>query len=181
MAAGSTIAVIVETNDNQGVTSVNLIVDSADRQSRVQSPYNFEVEVLTDVRDIRLDATAFDSLTVVAAADAPPSIEIICPQGVSGLPQTNDEGEGEQESGQETSPAASAGGAVTEGETITITAQASDNGSAALMEFAVNGQAQTVITTLPYTIQYMVLNTPDAAAPLPLSPLTTWVRPPEIR
>ena len=179
VTTGNTVIIAAEAEDNVGITSVAFTADGASLGTDSEAPYTatFNVPLATETSSITIEATATDeagnsassSVTVQVFADPPPSVTITSPVIGSGSSEDAEaESEGETETQDQTQPETTQGLTLNEGQTITISANATDNGSVVSVAFAVNGQTQGTVISPPYSIQYTVPNTPTATAPLPL-------------
>ena len=179
VATASTITIAAEAEDNVGITSVAFTADGAPLGTDSEAPYTatFNVPMATETGSITVEAIATDeagnsassSVTVQVFSDPPPSVTITSPVSGSGSSEDAEvEAEGETEAPDPVQPSQPQGVTINEGQTITISANATDNVSVVSVAFSVNGQTQGTVTSPPYNIQYSVPNTPAATAPLPL-------------
>jgi hypothetical protein len=133
---GQTLTVEAEATDNVGVRDVVFDVNGA-LQTNTTAPYSATFPIPLGTRDLTIQATARDTLgqttrvlrTVPVMPDPPPTVVITSP------------GEG---------------ATVVEGSTLTIAADATDNVSVQSVLFTINGAAQPLETTPPFSLQFTV-------------------------
>ena len=135
---GSTVTVIAEATDNVGVTAVAFSVNGESRATVLQAPYQLEVVVPDGRTSLDIEATARDAagntasdaifFSVNLARPAPPTVSITSPTGPT----------------------------ATEGETIVLAADASDEGEVVSVVFTVNGTDLDPIAAPPYSVDYTV-------------------------
>ena len=181
---GSAFVISAEAKDDTGIASVTFIVNGLRQVELTAPPYSMEITVPADAVSLGVEAVAID-LDGNRATDAvkvrvldgnpPPRVKITSPKGQSTTAGRSDQDSEDNRSDDDDSEddtrevRSERGIVIIEGETITISAEASDNGSVASVGFTVNGQALATLTAPPYTLQYTVPATPSAAAPLPLT------------
>jgi len=169
VAAGASITITAEAEDNVGVVSVAFTVDGTLRITVTEAPYSATLAVPFGAggSSIKIGAEAVDetgnratdAVSVQVVQDPPPTVKITSPVVGPGSR------EGGGDNGQEGAPSSLT---LIEGQTITISADASDNGSVVSVAFGVDGQTLATVTTPPYSVGYTVPNTPSAAAPQPI-------------
>jgi hypothetical protein len=149
LAPGTFITIQVEAEDNEDVATVIFTIDGVSHPALTSGPYTIDVKVPSDTSSMAIEATAFDddgngssAAVSVNVRDAPPTVKITEPFGEGGADPI-----------------------VTEGHTITISADATDDVSLPSVVFTVNGEPQAAITGPPYSIQFTVPANQPASSP----------------
>jgi hypothetical protein len=149
LAPGGAVKIQAEVEDNQDIATVIFTIDGIGQPALTTRPYTLYTNVQSQASSIVIEATAFDedgnkssAAVTVNVLDAPPTIKITKPFGEAG-----------------------AGPIVTDGYTITISADVTDDVSLPSVVFTVNGEPRAAITKPPYSIQFTVPATPSASSP----------------
>lgn len=177
LAPSATVTLTAVASDDVSVASVVFSVNGDEQPPLEQPPYSIEITIPTDESSLEIEVLATDGqgLTTTANAtfnvssDPPPTVSITSPEGQASA------GRGASESAGGAGRGRGPGDEVTAGSRITISAEASDNGSVVSVVFIVNGGSQAPITEPPYTMEITVPlgNTATATAPLTIQAVAT--------
>ncbi len=149
LAPGSAFKIQAEVEDNQDVATVIFTINGVGQPALTTRPYTIHANVPSQASFMAIEVTAFDedgnessAAVSVNVQDAPPTVKITEPFGEAGADPI-----------------------VTEGHTITISADSTDDVSFPSVVFTVNGQPQAAITGPPYSIRFTVPANQPASSP----------------
>ncbi len=134
---GSTVTVIAEATDNVEVVSVAFNVNGEGRLTDLLAPYRLEVIVPDDRTSLDIEATARDAAGNTATDAIFFSVDLSRPT-------------------RPTVAITSPDSTVTEGESIVLSAEASDDGEVVSVVFTANGTQLRPDTTAPFGVEYTV-------------------------
>ncbi|MGH8103884.1 MAG: Ig-like domain-containing protein, partial [bacterium] len=138
VAEGDMLPITVAATDDVAVAGVNFIVNGQVVFIDTTAPYQFNLVVAVGAATLTLGATATDSGgNVGVAADVVVNVSLDPPPTVT-----------------LTSPAE--GAMIVEGETITLSADATDNVAVVSVQFTVNGADVALDTSAPFSTQFVV-------------------------
>ena len=145
LVPGLGVTITAAAEDNVAIATVIFAIDGVSLPALTAGPYSIDVVVPPQASSMDIKATAFDedgnqasTAIAVEVRDTPPTVKITAPLGQDGDAPV-----------------------VGEGQIITISADADDDGAVATVVFTVNGIEQASITAPPYSVQYTVPATPE--------------------